>query len=150
MLPLAINPFFAIIMRNFIMSIPQDIFESVRLDGASELQTLAYIILPLSKAAIAAITLFYAVFNWNAFFHAVMLIIDSKLWPIQVWLRQFIEENTQFSGMTGDVASIGADMIPPKTIQMAVIVVATVPILFIYPLLQKHFAKGVMLGAVKG
>jgi putative aldouronate transport system permease protein len=146
-LPLAMNPFWVILMRNFFESLPSDLFESARLDGAPEMTVYARIVLPLSKAALAAISLFYAVFNWNAFFNALMFITDAGKWPIQVWLQQLISDQS----MTGMSAEAGAfEDVMPVTMRMAVVVVATVPILLLYPFLQKHFAKGVMLGAVKG
>lgn len=145
-LPTAINPFWCLIMRNFFESIPAELSESAYIDGASEQQIYAQVVLPLSKPALAAFTLFYAVMYWNSFFHAVMFLSDLEKWPIQVWLRQLI---TSISGAVEE-RNMEENVVAPATVQMAVVVVAMVPILLVYPFLQKHFAKGVMLGAVKG
>lgn len=146
-IPGAINAFNLIIMRNFFLSIPEELEEAARIDGCKNLGVLFRIVLPLSMPALAVFTLFYAVGHWNQFFSAILYITDGKLWPIQVLLRQMI--------IVGDTqnldASASAEMkLVPTTIKMAAIIVATVPILFVYPFLQKHFAKGVLLGSVKG
>ncbi|WP_407272009.1 carbohydrate ABC transporter permease [Radiobacillus sp. PE A8.2] len=147
MLPIAIAPFNLIVMRQFFMNIPNELTESAHVDGANELQIFWKIILPLSKPALAAIGLFYAVNHWNNYFHAMLYITDPAKWPIQVVLRQMVI--TQDMTINPEEIFQGAPP-PPETIQMAAIIVATIPILIVYPFLQKHFAKGVMLGAVKG
>ncbi|WNQ10647.1 carbohydrate ABC transporter permease [Paenibacillus aurantius] len=145
-LPGAISAFNLIIMRNFFQSIPEELEEAAKIDGCRNLGVLFRIVLPLSMPALATFTLFYAVGHWNQFFAAVMYITKSNLWPIQVVLRQMIIE-----GSTQDFeAAMGELKIIPATIKMAAIIVATVPILFVYPFLQKHFTKGVLLGSVKG
>lgn len=149
MVPNALNAFWVILMRNFISNIPEEITESAYLDGVSEMTIMIKIILPLSKPVIAAITLFYAVRNWNAFFQAIMFITNPKLWPIQVWLRTMISE-TGAAAMNVAEEGEKAQNVLPITMQMAVIVVATVPIMCVYPFLQKYFTKGIMLGSVKG
>jgi putative aldouronate transport system permease protein len=145
-LPLAINPFWCLIMRNFFEAIPQELSESAYIDGASEQQIYARVVLPLSMPAVAAFTLFYSVMYWNSFFHALMFLSDLDKWPVQVWLRQLI------SSISGAVEERNMEegVVAPVTVQMAVVLVAMGPILLVYPFLQKHFAKGVMLGAVKG
>jgi putative aldouronate transport system permease protein len=147
-LPMAISAFNLIIMKNFFQSIPEEIEESARIDGCSHFGVLFRIVLPLSMPAIATFTLFYSVYHWNQFFAAVIYVHDTDLWPIQVMLRQMI-----IIGSTDEFnqALDSTEMeVIPTTIKMAAIVVATVPILLVYPFLQKHFAKGVMLGSVKG
>jgi putative aldouronate transport system permease protein len=147
-LPNAISAFNLIIMKNFFQSIPEELEEAAKIDGCRNLGTLFRIVLPLSMPALATFTLFYAVGHWNQFFLAVMYITDSDLWPVQVVLRQMIMEgNTQDFEQQLDTLQI---QVLPATIKMAAIIVATVPILFVYPFLQKHFAKGVLLGSVKG
>lgn len=146
---LAINPFWCILMRNFFESLPAELFESAEMEGASEWTVYYRIAVPLSKAAMAAFTLFYAVRFWNEFFHAMMFITDTSKWPIQVWLREMIVNASQV-GLTRAEADLEETVRAPATMQMAIVVVATVPILLVYPFLQKHFAKGVMLGSVKG
>ncbi|MBP1917399.1 putative aldouronate transport system permease protein [Lederbergia galactosidilyticus] len=146
-LPTAISAFNLIIMKNFFQSIPGEIEESARIDGCSHFGVLFRIVVPLSMPAIATFTLFYSVTHWNQFFAAIIYIHDTDMWPIQVLLRQMI-----IIGSTTEFQSVDAGEIQvlPTTIKMAAIVVATVPILIVYPFLQKHFAKGVMLGSVKG
>ena len=146
-IPGAISPFNLIVMRQFFLSIPGDITEAALLDGANELQIFSRIILPLSKPALAAFALFYAVAHWNNYFAAVIYLNDPAKWPIQVVLRQIVILNQATS--TLDTQAIMENPPPAVTIQMAAIVVATLPILIVYPFLQKHFAKGVMIGAVK-
>lgn len=105
--------------------------------------------MPLSLPAIATFSLFYAVGHWNTFFNAVLYINDNTKWPIQVLLRQIVILS---SGGVGDSAQMDATYVAPpeQSVKMAVIVVSTLPILLVYPFLQKHFAKGVLLGSVKG
>jgi len=147
-IPVAISPFNLIVMRQFFLSIPDDITEAALLDGANELQIFWKIILPLSKPAMAAFGLFYAVGHWNSYFSAILYLNDPAKWPIQVVLRQIVVLN-QPTNALGSPEQLLENRPPPETVQMAAIIVATVPILLIYPFLQKHFAKGVMLGAVK-
>src|SRR5690606_14311638 len=147
-IPVAISPFNLIVMRQFFLSIPDDITEAALLDGANELQIFWKIILPLSKPAMAAFGLFYAVGQWNSYFSAILYLNDPAKWPIQVVLRQIVVLN-QPTNALGSPEQLLENRPPPETVQMAAIIVATVPILLIYPFLQKHFAKGVMLGAVK-
>ncbi|WP_282942714.1 carbohydrate ABC transporter permease [Paenibacillus sp. RC67] len=145
-IPGAISAFNLIIMKNFFQGIPEELEEAARIDGCKNLGVLFRIVLPLSMPALATFTLFYAVGHWNQFFAAVIYITKSNLWPIQVVLRQMIIEGStqEFEQAMGELKII------PATIKMAAIIVATVPILFVYPFLQKHFAKGVLLGSVKG
>jgi putative aldouronate transport system permease protein len=146
-LPTAIDPFNLIIIRSFIQSIPEEIEESAKLDGANEVRILFSIIVPLSMASIATFSLFYAVVIWNSYFDAIMYISDPMKYPLQVLLRQIVF----MSGNIGDTSSMDANLyVPPRTIRMAVITAATMPILVVYPFIQKYFTKGVMLGSVKG
>lgn len=149
MIPVLISPFNLIVIKNFFQNIPEELEESARMDGSSDLGVLFRIVLPLSKPALATFGLFYAVGHWNSFFTAVMYISDSTLWPVQVWLRQIIV--TAYGGV-GDMGEFAPDFVQPPAniIKMGVIVVATLPILIVYPFLQKHFVKGVLLGSVKG
>jgi ABC-type glycerol-3-phosphate transport system permease component len=148
-LPGLVAAFNLVIMRNFFMNIPQALLDAARIDGAGHWQTLRYVTLPLSKAVIAVISLFYAVGNWNMFFNAMLYLNDSHKWPIQVVLQQYVLQGTPL--VTG--ADFGATqqqpLAPPATIQMAVLMIATIPILIVYPFLQKHFIRGVYMGAVK-
>jgi putative aldouronate transport system permease protein len=149
-LPTAIAPFNLILMKNFFKTIPDSMEESAFIDGASEWTVLARIIVPLSKPAIATISLFYAVFHWNNFFSAVVYIRSMDKWPLQLLLREVVmESNTESVIGGGAMADMDVVDIMPFTIQMATVVVATLPILFVYPFIQKHFIKGALLGAVK-
>jgi putative aldouronate transport system permease protein len=147
-LPGAISPFNLIVMRQFFLSIPDEVTEAALLDGANEVQIFWKIILPLSKPALAAFALFYAVGHWNSYFSAILYLNDPAKWPIQVVLRQIVILN-QPNAALGDTQFMLEHQPPPQTIQMAAIIVATLPILLVYPFLQKHFAKGVMIGSVK-
>jgi putative aldouronate transport system permease protein len=148
-IPVAISPFNLIVMREFFLSIPEEIQESALIDGANELNIFLKMILPLSKPALAAFSLFYAVSHWNNYFSAILYLNDPAKWPIQVVLRQIVIVNEPTSALGAQAFSIMENPPPPETIQMAAILVATVPILVLYPFLQKHFAKGVLLGSVK-
>ncbi|MBT2293353.1 carbohydrate ABC transporter permease [Paenibacillus albidus] len=145
-LPVTINAFNMIIMRNFFQALPDSLEESAKIDGSNDFGIFFKIMMPLALPSIATISLFYAVAYWNTYMNAILYINDSAMWPIQVLLRQIVIVS---SGMQADGASV--DVVPPaQTIKMAVIVVATVPMLAAYPFVQKHFTKGALLGAVKG
>lgn len=143
-LPGAISTFNLIIMITGFESIPQSLEESARIDGASEWSILFRIIMPLAKPTIMVILLYYAVGHWNSWFNAMIYIRDSDKMPLQIFLRDILTRS-QLGAMTGqtDIEDIG------QTIKYATIIVSTVPILCIYPFIQKHFVKGVMIGAVK-
>jgi putative aldouronate transport system permease protein len=149
LLPGAISAFNLIIIRSFFQQLPEGLEESAKIDGANDVGILFKIVLPLSLPAIATFSLFYAVGHWNTFFSAVLYINDSTKWPIQVLLRQIVILSQ--GGGLGDTTAFESDFVPPEqSVKMAVIVVSTLPILLVYPFLQKHFAKGVLLGSVKG
>jgi len=148
-LPGAISAFNLIIVKNFFQELPAGLEEAARIDGCTEIGVLWRIILPLSKPVLATFTLFYAVGHWNDFFQALLYINSAEKWPLQVLLRQIVMLS---QGTIGDMTQLDPTFVQPpqQSIKMAVIVVATVPILIVYPFLQKHFAKGVLLGSVKG
>lgn len=148
MIPNAISAFYLIIMKNFFQGIPEELKESARMDGCHEVGILFRIVIPLSLPAMAAFGLFYSVGLWNQYFNAVLYINDPSNWPVQVLLRQVV---ILAQGSIGDSSEIAEDAVVfSEGIKMAVIVISTVPILLVYPFLQKHFAKGVLLGSVKG
>ena len=149
LLPGAISAFNLIILKNFFQQLPMELEESAKIDGCNDFVILLRIILPLSMPAIATFSLFYAVGQWNTFMAALLYINDSALWPIQVLLRQIV---LMSSGGAGDSTTLNVELlqIEPQTVKMAVVVVATVPILLVYPFLQKHFVQGVMVGSIKG
>lgn len=148
-IPGLISAFNLIIMRNFFMQLPDGLEEAARIDGCSDPGILFRIVIPLSAPVLASLALFYAVGHWNSYFSAVLYINDNTLWPIQVWLRQIVILS---QGGIGDSSQFSADYVAPpaETIKMAVIILSTLPILIVYPFLQKHFAKGALLGSVKG
>jgi putative aldouronate transport system permease protein len=146
-LPSAISAFNMIILKNFFQNIPEGLEESAKIDGCNDFGILFRIVLPLSMPAIATISLFYAVTYWNTYMSAILYLDDSAKWPIQVLLRQIV---VLASGMDHSSTLDAAVPPPDQSIKMAVIVVATLPILMVYPFLQKHFAKGAMLGSKKG
>ncbi len=147
-LPSMVSAFNLIIMRNFFMQIPDSLEESAKLDGANDLHIFFRIYLPLSTASIATITLFYAVYHWNMWFDSMLYMNRKEMWTMQYTLRQLIDSAT-----VADIATVGSamDNIPPaETVRMSTIVIATVPILCVYPFLQKYFVKGMLVGSVKG
>jgi putative aldouronate transport system permease protein len=144
-LPGLTSAFQIIIVRAFFLDVPAEIIDAARIDGANELQILTRVMLPLSKAVVAVVGLFSAVGYWNAYFNAILYINSPEKWPLQLVLRTYVVDNTQVGGdLPGEV------MPPQQSLQMAILVVSLVPICLVYPFLQKHFAKGVVLGAVKG
>lgn len=148
-LPTMINAFNVIVLRSFFMNLPKELIDAARIDGASELKILTKIVLPLSKASVAVIGLFYAVTYWNAFFNALLYINDAAKWPMQLVLRSYVVNNAALSGGQIDVAA-GAPVPPAQSLQAAILVLSIVPIVIVYPFLQRHMNKGVMVGAVKG
>jgi len=145
-IPQLISAFNLVIIKGFFEQLPAEIEESARVDGASELQSLWRIILPLSLPVLSTISLFYAVGHWNSYFDAIVYINDSNLMPLQVILRNILLNVATQSA--DSLANTGA--VSTFAIQMAAVVVTTVPILIVYPFMQKHFTKGVLLGSVKG
>jgi len=149
--PSAVSVFNLVVIRSFFMSIPAELFDSARIDGASEWYILVRIVLPLSKAVIAVVGLFYAVSYWNAYFNSVLFIDDNDKWPIQRVLQSYILAG-QTPRLSGNPISLpGVTAYPPTlAIKMAVVVVTVIPALIIYPFVQRNFTKGVIVGAVKG
>jgi ABC-type glycerol-3-phosphate transport system permease component len=147
-LPGLIGSFNLIILRQFFMNLPQELLDSARIDGASDLRVLLTIVLPLSKAVLAVVALFYAVGIWNMFFNAILYLNEPSKWPVQVVLQQIVLEGTALN--QASILDPNRPPPPPATIEMAVVVVATLPILLVYPFLQKYFTRGVLTGAIKG
>jgi len=146
-IPGAVSTFNLIVMRTGFMAVPASLEEAARMDGANDWTILFKIIIPLSWPVVAVMVLFYGVAHWNAFFGALIYIRDRDLYPLQLVLREIlISSNTQ--NMTTDVAS-GDTFAIGETIKYATIIVATLPILVVYPYLQRYFVKGVAVGAIK-
>lgn len=141
-LPGAISAYNMIIVKNFFQELPAGLEEAASIDGCTDLGIFAKIALPLSLPMLATFGLFYAVGHWNNYFGALLYLEDSKKYPFQLVLRNLV--------MLEQTANDPNDLVPQETLKMAMIVVGTVPILCVYPFLQKHFAAGVMVGAIKG
>ncbi|MCW4459807.1 carbohydrate ABC transporter permease [Microbacterium sp. MPKO10] len=150
-LPTAVSAFNILIVRNFFMSIDQGIIDSARIDGAGEWRILATIVAPMSKAVIAVIALFYGVGFFNAFFNAILYINDNDKWPLQLVLRAYVLQGQSFVSSGGaDTVALNQAQPASLAIQMAVVVLAVVPILLVYPFVQRHFKSGILIGAIKG
>lgn len=148
-LPGAMSAFNMIILKNYFQGLPMELEEAATIDGANDLFTFIRIILPLSGPVLASVSLFYAVGHWNAYFNAMMYIQDTSMEVVQIVLRRIIFLTGAAVEDTGfDWGSAGSP--PTKAVRMATTVVATVPILIVYPFIQKFFTAGVMVGSVKG
>lgn len=147
-LPGAISSFNLILVKNFFQEIPESLIDAAQIDGSSEMNTLAKIVLPLSKPALATFTMFYAVGHWNQFMQPLLYLNDSKKWTIQILLRQIVLMSQ--SGVGDEDAMPPGFVLPVKSLKMACIVVSTLPIVAAYPFMQKYFDKGVMSGSIKG
>ena len=144
-LPVAIGTWNMLIMRTAFASVPSALEEAALIDGANDLQILTKVILPVSKATLAVIFLFYAVGHWNSWFNALIYLPNEReLFPLQLILREVLISNSDYSSSEISVDYLG------ESIRYAIIIVSTVPILCIYPFIQKYFVKGVMMGSVKG
>ena len=148
-LPTAINTYNLLIMKTNFEGIPDSIEEAAAIDGANDMVILFRIILPLSKSIIAVMVLYYGVANWNAWFNAMLYIRDRAKYPLQLILREILLMNDT-SGMNATGATAGDQFMLGESIKYSTIIVATIPILCVYPFVQKYFVKGVMVGAVKG
>ncbi|HJB29272.1 MAG TPA: carbohydrate ABC transporter permease, partial [Candidatus Blautia faecavium] len=149
-LPTAINVFNLVIMKTAIEQLPDSLEEAAVIEGANDFDILFKIVVPLIKSTIAVLVLYYGVAHWNQWYQALMYIQDRDKFPLQLILREILIGNSVESMAAGGVDSSGETAVIGEVIKYATIVVSTVPILAIYPLLQKHFVKGVMVGAVKG
>ena len=148
-LPGLVSAYNVIIMKSFFQSLPESLEESAKIDGATEVTVFWKIILPLSKATVATIALFTAVGYWNDYFSTVLYINSKERWALQAVLRYMLT-NTNQAMQSAGVSVAAATNVTAATIKSASVVVATVPILCVYPFVQKYFVKGVMIGGVKG
>jgi putative aldouronate transport system permease protein len=151
-LPGAVAAFNLVVLRSFFMNIPQDLVDSARIDGANDFGVLTRIVLPLSKGVTAVIALFYAVGYWNAFFNAFLYLNSTEKWPLQLVLRTYVLQGQPIPGASPADSTLDGSGGPVATlaVKMAVVVIAVVPVLVVYPFVQKHFTKGVIVGAIKG
>lgn len=142
-LPNAVWSFNVLVMKSFFENLPEELFESARMDGAREFRILLQLVVPLSVPSLLTIGLFYMVGHWNEFFQAIMYVTDRTLFPLQVVIRELLM-------LTQQPLENAENMLPTETMQMASVVTASLPIIVIYPFIQKHFTKGMLLGSVKG
>ena len=150
-LPGALSVYNLIITRSFIeTSIPKEVYEAATIDGCDDFKYFSKILVPLSGSVTAVITLYYAVAHWNSYFNAFLYITDSKLYPLQLVLRNILIANQMDSAMMTDFDSMTSKQGLADLMKYSLIVVSTLPVLIMYPFVQKHFIKGVMVGAVKG
>jgi len=143
-----ISTYNMLVLRSFFINIPESLEEAAIIDGASEPYVLLRIILPISLPAIATIGLFYAVGHWNSYFTPLIYLNSRKKWPLQVILREILFESTESMRTAGESTELQKSAIGPQ-LKMATVIVTIIPITLIYPFLQKHFVKGVLIGAVK-
>ncbi|WP_246158768.1 carbohydrate ABC transporter permease [Catellatospora sichuanensis] len=150
-LPSAVSVFNIIVMRGFFTHTAQDLIDAARVDGAGDWRILWSVVLPTSRAVVAVITLFYAVGYWNSFFNALLYLPDNGKWPLQMIIYTYTLQGNFMPG-TGAVSGqhLGHQALAPLSLQMAVVTLTLIPILVAYPFVQKHFTKGMLIGAIKG
>lgn len=154
-LPTAISSFNLIVMMSFFKNFPSELEEAAKLDGASEIKILFRIVIPLSMAAVATISLFYAVGHWNSFFEALIYLRDEDKYPLQMILREIVIQNTMVDqliaqGRLREAEKMLENSVNTESIKYATLVVTMIPMMIIYPFVQRHFVKGVMIGSLKG
>lgn len=150
-LPSLFSGFSLILMKNYFEGLPEELEEAARIDGASDPYILLRIIVPLSMPIIATLGLFSAVGYWNNFFNGIIYIRSVDKWPLMLFLREIIEgANAKMISSGGNAAELGAEQITSETLKYATLTIVMLPILFVYPFIQKYFVKGITLGSVKG
>lgn len=149
-LPGAINAWYMVIMRTFFQQIPEEIYESAHLDGAGDFVIFGKIVLPLSVPTIMTMVLFYAVGHWNSWFNALIYLDDKAKYPVQLIMRNIVLSG-ETSALSSSAAAMSQDVgIIATNVKYAVVFVTMLPILLVYPFIQKYFVKGIMVGALKG
>ena len=148
-LPGAMSTYNVILLSNYIRSLPEELEEAAHIDGASDLYILFKVVLPLSVPILATLSLFYAVGKWNSYFNAIVYIRDREKWTLQLLLREVVI-SANMMRQEGVIDPFAQSSVPNQNVKYATIVVAILPILFVYPFLQKYFIKGILVGAVKG
>lgn len=155
-LPTVVSPFYIVLCKTFVESVPKELTDAAELDGAGTLRTFASVIVPVIKPILATVAIFSAVAQWNAFQDTLLLVSDPKLFTLQFTLYQYINQASSLKALvnsTGNAASLAASLAHAATatsIRMTVTIVVVAPILFVYPIFQRYFVKGIMIGAVKG
>ncbi|MCU6709930.1 carbohydrate ABC transporter permease [Paenibacillus sp. J5C_2022] len=149
-LPVAINTYYMIIMMSFFRTIPDSLEEAAKIDGANDMRILVQIVLPISMPMIAAIALFYAVDRWNEWWNAMLYIRDSSKYPLQLYVRELLTDIGRITNSDMALSDITEKRnLYPQGVKMAIVTVTTLPIIFVYPWLQKYFGSGVMIGSLK-
>ncbi len=149
-LPNLINTFFLIIMRTAIMAVPSELEEAARLDGAGELSVLLKVVIPATVPTLAAIGLFYAIGYWNSWSNALIYIKTTSKYPLQMVLRMILVQNNQSGQMVNSGVSDSQGEAYRRLMKYSTVIISTVPIMVVYPFIQKYFTKGMMIGALKG
>ena len=149
-LPMLATAWYVIICRSFFLSLPDELFECAEMEGASEFTILGKIVMPLSKPVIAVLTIYYGTTHWNSFFPALLYLSDKNKFPLQIYLRQVVIQASPEALEGIDTEAFGQQMLSLMQVKYAVVIVAILPVILFYPLLQKYFVKGVLVGAVKG
>ena len=151
-IPTAVSAYYVVLLKTFMEQLPSSLEESARLDGAGYLRCFASIVFPLSKPIVATITVFAAVAQWNSWFDNYILVSERSLKTLQLILYDFLNQASAIASMSNSerTQGVAAIQITPEAVRMTITMVVTLPILFVYPFMQKHFVKGIMLGAVKG
>lgn len=148
-LPALTAAWYIIVSRTFFQTLPEDLFESARIDGASEFRILLQFAIPLSKPILATLALFYGVGHWNSYFPALLYLGNSKLHPVQIYLRRVVIQSSPELMQKFDMSTIGSGILAMLQVKYAVIVVTILPIILLYPFLQKYFVKGMLIGSLK-
>jgi len=150
-IPSATNAWTLLVLKSFFQTLPAELEESAKIDGCNDIQIFYKIILPLCKAPLAAFALFFAVGYWNTYFQAVIYINDALKWPLQVILQQMVLAMNMNNSLNANVVAemIAKNAVPPEMLKMATVIIVMLPIVAVYPFLQKYFAKGVLIGSVK-
>lgn len=149
-IPGAVSVYNVIIMRTFFQNIPEEIREAASIDGSTNLNFLLRIVLPLSVPIIAVMALFYGVGHWNAYFDGLIYLRDTDKYPLQLFLREMLIQDDMSAMTTSGTEGVAAHLLRIEGLKYAVVVIASLPMLIIYPFLQKYFIKGVMIGSLKG
>jgi putative aldouronate transport system permease protein len=147
-IPTLVSPFYMFIMRTYFINFPTEVEESAKVDGCGDVRTLFQLVIPLSMPIIVTIALFYGVIQWNSYFNAILYLSDRDLYPIQVILRNMIVTSSVSQELNTNPSVI--QTLPPDTIRMATVVVTTLPLLAVYPFIQRYFIKGMLVGSIKG
>lgn len=148
-LPTLTSAYYIIVMRTYFMSLPEELFDSARIDGANEFQILRRIVLPLSKTILAVEGLWFAVAHWNSYFPEMLYLSKNELQPIQLYLRRVVIQSSAEMMQKYDMSALGGGILSMMQVKYAVIIVTILPIIILYPFLQKYFVKGVMIGSLK-